>query len=67
MTGDARYLAGYEAGRAACLCAGTPLEAQRWLEENHETRDRAFVAGYEWALFDYSDANGLPARVIGAS
>ena len=31
---------------------------RRWLAE-HRDADTAYVAGYEWALWDYEDANGL--------
>ena len=57
--GEARYLAGYEAGRAACLRTGSAAAARRWVEE-HQHADSAYLAGYEWALWDYEDANGVP-------
>lgn len=60
-------MAGYEAGRATCLRSGMVSDGRRWLEANQHAADAAFVAGYEWALFDYADANGLPAPVAGAS
>jgi hypothetical protein len=59
--GEARYLAGYDAGRAACLRAGSADAARRWAAE-HQHVDPAYLAGYEWALWDYEDANGVPRR-----
>lgn len=58
---DARYLAGYHAGRTACLRSGSAEGARRWVEE-HQHVDAAYLAGYEWALWDYEDANGMPHR-----
>ena len=60
-TNEAVYLAGYQAGREACLRSGAPEGARRWVEENQHV-DAAFLAGYEWALWDYEDANGVPHR-----
>lgn len=37
--------------------ARADLEARTGLDE-------AFIAGYEWALWDYDDANGLRPSVV---
>jgi hypothetical protein len=34
-------------------------EALRWIE-THQHVDAAYLAGYEWAVWDYEDANGVP-------
>ena len=57
-TGEQQYMAGYNAGRTSALRVGSTEDGKRWLRE-HPTADMAYVAGYEWALWDYSDANGL--------
>lgn len=58
-------MAGYQAGRAIALANGTTDLGWAWLGVNG-TADQAYVAGYEWALFDYQDANGLPrSRQVG--
>lgn len=49
-------MAGYNAGRT--IQTGSADAGRRWLAEHGET-DSAFIAGYEWALWDYEDANGL--------
>ena len=64
---EAQYMAGYNAGRTACLRSGTTLDAHRWLQMHQRGLPVAFVAGYEWALLDYADANGLPEPLAGAS
>ena len=51
-------MAGYTAGRTTALTTGSVEAGRRWLAE-HPAADTAFVAGYEWALWDYEDANGL--------
>lgn len=51
-------MAGYNAGRASTLATGSVDAGRRWLAE-HPAADSAYVAGYEWALWDYEDANGL--------
>ena len=56
--GEQQYMAGYNAGRASALTTGSVEAGQRWLAE-HRSQDAAFIAGYEWALWDYEDANGL--------
>lgn len=54
-----RYLAGYQAGRTSCLQTGSSDSGRRWVEA-HQHADDAYLAGYEWALWDYEDANGMP-------
>ncbi|MBF4768617.1 hypothetical protein ISU10_12675 [Nocardioides agariphilus] len=56
--GEQQYMAGYNAGRAVALQTGSAASGRRWLAE-HRDADSAFTAGYEWALWDYEDANGL--------
>jgi hypothetical protein len=53
-----QYDAGYQAGRAACLRTGSVAAALAVLEAKQDV-DSAYVAGFEWALWDYNDANGL--------
>lgn len=54
-------MAGYNAGRTLALQAGSSTAGQRWLAEHRDGDGAhlAFIAGYEWALWDYEDANGL--------
>ncbi|MDH2416235.1 hypothetical protein [Nocardioides sp. CER19] len=59
--GEARYLSGYEAGRALCLRTGSSDAGHGWLLD-HPRADDAYVAGFEWALWDYEDANGIRPR-----
>ena len=58
---EARYLAGYEARRDACLRAGSAGDAHLRID-GHQHIDAVFLAGYEWAVFDYEDANGVRGR-----
>ena len=58
-----RYDDGYREGRAACLSTGSSATARLLLEARRD-RDGAFDAGFEWALWDYDDANGLGATKI---
>jgi hypothetical protein len=51
-------MTGYNAGRAACLRTGSSELGRRWLETGARSKGSAYVAGYEWALWDYEDANG---------
>lgn len=59
---EQRYTDGYNAGRTACVQAGTSsgLREEVW----RANLDPAYRAGYEWACFDYDDANGLAALPI---
>jgi hypothetical protein len=62
-----RYEEGYQAGRSACIRAGSSSPARDWIEANLQFDD-AYAAGFEWALWDYDDANGLrtaPASTLG--
>lgn len=52
-------MAGYNAGRSTCLRTGSSDAGRRWLAESARTAESAYVAGYEWALWDYEDANGI--------
>ena len=57
-SGEQQYMAGYNAGRTSALTTGSVDAGRRWLAEQRGA-DSAYVAGYEWALWDYEDANGL--------
>lgn len=57
-SGEQQYMAGYNAGRTSALRVGSTEDGERWLRE-HPNADPAYVAGYEWALWDYADANGI--------
>lgn len=59
---EQRYTAGYNAGRTICAQTGSSEAGRQWVEVNQQSDD-AFLAGYEWALWDYEDANGLPHRL----
>lgn len=56
--GQRQYDAGYQAGRAACLQTASPTAALAELETQRDVSP-AYAAGYEWAIWDYNDANGL--------
>ena len=57
-------MAGYNAGRTIALTTGSVDAGRHWLTEHREA-DSAYIAGFEWALWDYNDANGLPnERVV---
>jgi hypothetical protein len=58
--GQRQYDAGYQAGRAACLRTASAAAALAVLEAKQDASP-AYVAGFEWALWDYNDANGLRA------
>ncbi|MGZ6583132.1 MAG: hypothetical protein ACXVHX_02135 [Solirubrobacteraceae bacterium] len=60
-SGEHQYMAGYNAGRSACLRSGSSETGRQWLRESARSSTSAFIAGYEWALWDYDDANGLAA------
>lgn len=51
-------MAGYDAGRAIAITTGSTEGGAEWLRD-HPDADAAYVAGFEWALWDYADANGL--------
>jgi hypothetical protein len=55
---EQQYMAGYNAGRTTALQTGSAASGHVWLAE-HRDADNAFIAGYEWAIWDYEDANGL--------
>lgn len=54
-------MAGYNAGRTAAIRSGSTEDGERWLSE-HTNADPAYIAGFEWALWDYRDSNGLASR-----
>lgn len=51
-------MAGYNAGRAIALQTGSTAAGHRKLGQLAGA-DTAYVSGFEWALWDYEDANGL--------
>lgn len=53
---DREWMRGYEAARTLCLTQGP--EAARRREQSGA--DPAFESGWDWGLWDYEDANGLP-------
>lgn len=57
-SGEQQYMAGYNAGRRICLETGSAEAGHSRVAEQRDA-DVAYVAGYEWALWDYEDANGL--------
>ncbi|GAB3862591.1 hypothetical protein GCM10028801_28360 [Nocardioides maradonensis] len=59
-------MAGYNAGRTLALTTGSVKGGHRWLDKHH-TADTAYIAGFEWALWDYEDANGLSHDRLPAS
>lgn len=65
VPGEQRYMAGYNTGRTTCLRTGSSEAGRRWLELEARAKDSAYVAGYEWALWDYDDANGVARTVRG--
>ena len=59
--GQRQFDEGYQAGRQACLTTGSAASALAILEAKRDV-DNGFVTGFEWATWDYNDANGLPAE-----
>lgn len=60
-------MAGYNAGRTIALRTGSSDAGRAWLA-SHPKAENAYVAGYEWALWDYDDANGYTqARRAGSA
>lgn len=55
---EIRYIAAYNDGRTACVAAGTSSGLRDQFQRCDA--DAAYRAGYEWACWDYDDANGLP-------
>lgn len=47
---------GYDAARTLCLTRG--VETARHLAP--EGANAVYESGYDWGLWDYEDANGLP-------
>lgn len=58
-----QYDAGYQAGRVACLRTASAAAALAVLEARWDV-SHAYVAGFEWAMWDYNDANGLRNELI---
>lgn len=55
---EQRYMAGYDAGRTISIQTGSTEAGHLWLTA-HSGADAAYIAGYEWALWDYDDAQGF--------
>ncbi|MDO9380024.1 MAG: hypothetical protein Q7T56_14350 [Nocardioidaceae bacterium] len=53
---ERQWAAGYEAARTYCLTRGA-VHAQHLRPASPSP---AFEAGYDWGVWDYEDANGLP-------
>lgn len=53
---DREWMKGYEAARTRCLTRGADV-AHR---QRPTTANPAYESGYDWGLWDYEDANGLP-------
>jgi hypothetical protein len=56
---EQQYMIGYNAGRSMCLGTGSSEAGRRWLKDYALATKSAYVAGFEWALWDYEDANGM--------
>lgn len=55
-TADQDWMRGYEAARALCLTKGP--EAAHLHRPKHP--NQAHESGWDWGVWDYEDANGLP-------
>lgn len=53
---ERELMRGYQAARSLCLTKGVGGA----LRERGAVPDPAFEAGFDWGLWDYEDANGLP-------
>jgi len=54
--GTREWMRGYEAARTACLTRGSATAHH----DRPTSPNAAFDSGYDWGLWDYEDANGLP-------
>lgn len=61
-----QYEAGYRDGRSAAVSVGSSSPARDWIEA-HPHLGEAYIAGFEWALWDFDDANGIRAVPSSAS
>jgi hypothetical protein len=61
--GEQQYMAGYNAGRGICLRTGSSEAGRLWVADSTRTAHSAYVAGYDWALWDYDDANGMTGSI----
>ncbi len=52
---EREWMSGYNAARALCLSKGVEIAQQQ-----RPDGSAAYESGYDWALWDYEDANGLP-------
>lgn len=53
---EREWMRGYQAARSLCLAKG--VETARG--QMASAPSLAFEAGFDWGLWDYEDANGLP-------
>lgn len=53
---ERQWLDGYEAARTRCLARG----AADALEQRPHMPSVAYESGYDWGIWDWEDANGLP-------
>jgi hypothetical protein len=55
---DREWMRGYDTARTRCLTQGL----ERAHHDKPSAANRVFESGYDWGLWDYEDANGLPHR-----
>ena len=53
---DREWMKGYEAARSLCLTRGSEVAHLQKPTAGHP----AYESGFDWGLWDYEDANGLP-------
>lgn len=51
---------GYEAARTHCLTRGVDAARRQGPSADDAGDSTAYEAGFDWGLWDYEDANGLP-------
>jgi hypothetical protein len=56
---DQQWSNGYERGRIVCITGGAP-SGRQWLKDHRPAYGPEFLDGFERAIFDYLDMNGLP-------
>ncbi len=54
--GEREWLRGYEAARSLCVAVGVEVARSR----KPAAANAAYESGFDWGLWDYEDANGLP-------
>ena len=53
---DREWMRGYDAARALCLTRGVETAHH----QDSPPPNAAYEAGFDWGVWDYEDANGLP-------